>query len=71
MARGAEPESVYRWAKLIGELAIAQDMREHAEREWKIVRMFNVYGPREVPSPVTGHVIPSLIHKMLCGTPPL
>jgi len=77
---GAQPESIYGWAKLLGELSVTaycqelfkyQRACEHFGRPFKIVRMFNVYGPREVPSPETGHVIPALIHKVLCGDPPL
>lgn len=68
---GSEPESIYGWAKLLGELTVAAYAKENPGCGWKIVRMFNAYGPREIPSQKTGHVIPALIHKILCGQPPL
>lgn len=70
-SNGARPESVYGWAKLIGELALTAHVEQFPEAPFKIVRMFNVYGPREVPSQATGHVIPALIHKVLTGAPPI
>ena len=69
--RGAHPESVYGWAKLLGELALAEQEQEEGAGQFKIVRMFNNYGPGEVPSEETGHVIPALIARALAGKSPL
>jgi len=58
------PESIYGYCKLVGELTVARHAKESG-LSWKVVRMFNVFGPREVPNPQTGHVIPALIYKCL------
>jgi nucleoside-diphosphate-sugar epimerase len=68
---GAQPESIYGWAKLIGELALAEHVKQFPGADFHIVRMFNAYGPHEIPSQSTGHVIPALIHKVLTGEPPI
>lgn len=65
-----QPESIYGWCKLTGELAVARHVQE-SKLPWYIVRMFNLYGPREVPDEETGHVIPSLISKCLNSKFPL
>lgn len=58
------PDSIYGWTKLLGELAVESAVRERG-LDAKIVRLFNVYGPRGLPEPTTGHVIPALIYKCL------
>ncbi len=68
-----EPEKAnigYGWSKRILEI---QANRLHLDygMEIAIVRPANVYGPRD---PITGegtHVIPSMIHKVLCGKGPI
>jgi GDP-D-mannose 3', 5'-epimerase len=67
---GAEPESIYGWCKLTGELTVAINAREN-DLSWKIIRMFNLYGTHEVPDEKTGHVIPALIRKAITNKPPL
>jgi len=62
-------EGVYGMAKLLGEQAVQAAVREHGLNA-KIVRMFNVYGPHEIPDS-TGHVIPALIGKVLRKELPL
>lgn len=59
---GANPESVYGWSKLYGEIL---GQRYHKEFGLKvaIVREFNVYGEREDFNPDTSHVIPALIRR--------
>ena len=62
-------EGCYGMAKLLGEMAVQAAVREHG-LDAKIVRMFNVYGPNEVPDS-TAHVIPALIGKVLRKELPL
>jgi UDP-glucose 4-epimerase len=63
-------EELYGLMKLAGEMAVQDAVRDRGLRG-TIVRMFNVYGPREMPDPQTGHVIPALIGKVLSGQNPL
>lgn len=63
---GESRDSLYGWLKLAGEVSLINGYRNRA----KIIRLFNVYGPREVPSG-TARVIPMLIYKCLTGQNPL
>ena len=68
--RGYKPdEGCYGMAKLLGEMAIQEAVREHGLRA-VITRCFNIYGPNEIPSG-TAHVIPALIGKVLRKELPL
>ena len=60
----AEPENLYGWAKLYGELMFKKFHEIHG-LELTIVRDFNVYGPKEDNDPVMSHVIPMLIRRAL------
>jgi len=59
---GANPDSDYGWAKLLGEVQCQAYHRSYGMRI-AIVRPFNPYGPRESFNPKDSHVIPSLIRR--------
>jgi nucleoside-diphosphate-sugar epimerase len=59
---GADPESLYGWIKLLGEVACQAAVQQHSA-DIKIVRMFNVYGPGEHSTLANAHVIPALVMK--------
>lgn len=61
---GAYPESMYGWAKLMGELQLQAMVREHKFKA-AVLRPFNVYGPREQFDVEKGHVIPAFMVKAL------
>lgn len=63
---GAEPESLYGWVKLVTEQAIKKAHELHGLNA-VILRLFNVYGPKEDFDPEYGHVIPALITRMIKG----
>jgi len=68
---GGEPESIYGWSKLMGEYLAEYLQKEHGIPVY-IARPFNVYGPRETCEDLEGgHVIPSLIRKVLLNGKPL
>jgi nucleoside-diphosphate-sugar epimerase len=62
IAKGAYPESLYGWAKLLGEISANRFHLEYGI-DLSIVRMFNVYGENEDFNPNTSHVIPALIRR--------
>jgi len=64
MEMPAEPENLYGWAKLYGELMFKKFHEIHG-LGLTIVRDFNVYGPKEDNDPVMSHVIPMLIRRAL------
>lgn len=60
----ADPESVYGWAKLIGEKQLTAANREF-NLPVSIGRAFNVIGPNEADKLAYSHVVPALIQKIL------
>jgi len=64
LSHGAYPESMYGWAKLMGELQLQAMVREH-DIKAAILRPFNAYGPREHFDVEKGHVIPAMMVKAL------
>jgi nucleoside-diphosphate-sugar epimerase len=60
----ANPHSTYGWAKVLGEVA-CQAYHEDTSIDCGMVRIFNVYGPRENLDPDSSHVIPSLCRKVI------
>jgi UDP-glucose 4-epimerase len=64
------PSSAYNLSKLVGE-NICMAYNEQFGIHYTILRLFNVYGPREAPDPEYGHVIPQLIRKVLSGQNPV
>lgn len=70
LINGAMPESIYGWCKLLGEIATRRLHVEYGNKV-SVVRMFNVYGPREYPDLKACHVIPALIRKVLDGNNPV
>jgi len=58
-----QPDSLYGWAKLFGEFTLQSAIDERALPA-KVVRLFNVYGPRVSPD-ASAHVIPALIYRSL------
>lgn len=66
MARGFERDTVYGWQKVLAEETVLSAVKEDGLVA-KIVRLFNVYGPRGIPED-GGHVIPTLVHRALTQT---
>lgn len=64
MDPGAYPESMYGWAKLMGELMLKALRKEYGIKVG-LLRPFNIYGPREEFDVEKGHVIPAFIVKAL------
>lgn len=60
----AEPESMYGWAKLIGEQQLRFMVKEHGFKA-AVLRPFNAYGPKEHFDVEKGHVIPAFMVKAL------
>lgn len=61
---GAHPESMYGWAKLMGELHLQALIKEHGIKA-AVLRPFNIYGPKEHFDVEKGHVIPAFMVKAL------
>ena len=63
---GFHRDSLYGWLKLLGEQALLSCMPGTC----KIVRLFNIYGPHEVPS-AAARVVPMLVWKAIKSGNPL
>jgi len=61
---GALPESMYGWAKLMGELQLQHMVKEEGIKA-AVLRPFNIYGPKETFDVEKGHVIPAFMVKAL------
>ncbi|HEY6884006.1 MAG TPA: NAD-dependent epimerase/dehydratase family protein, partial [Nitrososphaeraceae archaeon] len=64
------PSSDYGMSKLIGEYLCKAYHKQYGIK-YTILRLANVYGPREAPDPEYAHVIPELISKVLSGNFPV
>jgi nucleoside-diphosphate-sugar epimerase len=64
------PSSAYGLSKLVGE-NLCKAYNEEFGINYTLLRLFNVYGPREAPEPEYAHVIPELIRKVLSGHSPI
>jgi len=64
------PSSPYGLSKLIGE-NLCKAYYKQFGIHFTLLRLFNVYGPREAPEPEYAHVIPELIRKVLSGQSPV
>ncbi|MHA2642823.1 MAG: NAD-dependent epimerase/dehydratase family protein [bacterium JZ-2024 1] len=61
---GAQPESLYGWVKLAGEIALER-LTSETGLPSAVLRFFNIYGPGERPDLKTAHAIPALILKAI------
>jgi len=69
LERGALPESVYGWSKLMAELVL-KHYHEDYGLDVTTIRPFNAYGPREFFNVAYGHVIPAMITRTLMKQDP-
>jgi nucleoside-diphosphate-sugar epimerase len=60
----ANPHSTYGWAKVLGEVA-CQAYHQDCDLDTGMVRIFNVYGPRENLDLDSAHVIPAITRKVI------
>ena len=67
---GAQPDSVYGWCKLLGEI-MCKTYHETYGMQIAVVRPFNPYGPRDYFDLDTSHVIPALIRRAIDRENPL
>jgi UDP-glucose 4-epimerase len=64
------PTSPYGMSKLVGEY-LCKAYNQQYDLRYTILRLFNVYGPKEGTDPEYAHVIPQLSRKVLCGQFPV
>lgn len=66
---GAQPDSLYGWSKLFGEM-MCKAYHDTYGMRIAVVRPFNPYGPRDYFNPDSSHVIPALIRKAVMREAP-